>query len=516
MNRCPKVAYSLKNAQKKFPGVLAVDHVDLSVQQGEIHGIIGKNGAGKSVLMTLIAGITRANEGTITINDREIDMRSYTPALAHAQGVMLIPQEPLLLPYMSVVDNMFLNTELKTNTGMLDQNRMKAIVLDIAERMSVKVSPDAPMGSLPLEDQQLLFFGKSLFINKAKIILLDEITASLPKDRKLQLLNLLRETIKENPEISFTLITHYINEVIEFSDRVTILRDGRVVKTLNVPETNAGELADYIVGEKKAETTQQDSSEDQKIIDRTKRPLLKLVDLSKEGYFKNIGFELHEGEVVGLAGLDGSGKYEFMETLTGLTHAEGGKMIFKDQELKITSPTDALKHQIAYLPRKREEQAIIHNRSVEENALISIYDRICNCFNWIDFKKARMVVEDNIKELNVKTPSRQTNIDTLSGGNRQKVIINRVSNTKPSLYLLNEPTRGVDISTKPEILRTVRNRLCQGSGVILTIESEEELIAVSDVIYVFYKGEIRKEFHRGDSDFCFTEVYKAVQGVNLS
>lgn len=186
MNRCPKVAYSLKNAQKKFPGVLAVDHVDLSVQQGEIHGIIGKNGAGKSVLMTLIAGITRANEGTITINDREIDMRSYTPALAHAQGVMLIPQEPLLLPYMSVVDNMFLNTELKTNTGMLDQNRMKAIVLDIAERMSVKISPDAPMGSLPLEDQQLLFFGKSLFINKAKIILLDEITASLPKDRKLQ------------------------------------------------------------------------------------------------------------------------------------------------------------------------------------------------------------------------------------------------------------------------------------------------------------------------------------------
>lgn len=515
VNSSPEIAYSLRDVQKKYPGVLAVDQVNLSVQQGEIHGIIGKNGAGKSVLMTLIAGITRANAGTITIQGKEIDMRTYTPAMAREMGVMLIPQEPLMMPGMSVIDNLFLNSELKTRFGLLDREKMKNIVLDIADRMSVKVSPDACMGSLPIEDQQLLFFGKSLFINQSKIILLDEITASLPKNRKTQLLNLLRKTIQENPAISFTLITHYINEVIEFCDRVTILRDGRVVKTLNVPETNAKELADYIVGDARSNSIPASLQGDCKTLDRTKKPLLKIVGLNKEGCFNNIGFDLFEGEVVGLAGLDGSGKYEFLEALTGLIHPNDGKLIYKDQEIDISSPIAALKHRIAYLPKKREEQAIIHNRSVEENALISIYDRICTWLNWIDNKKARSIVEGNIQSLNIKTPSRHSNIDTLSGGNRQKVVINRISNTNPNVYLLNEPTRGVDISTKPEILGTIRHELSKTSGIILTIESEEELVDVSDVVYVFYKGEIRKVFHRGDPNFCFAEVYKAVQGVNL-
>lgn len=510
------LAYSLKSVKKKFPGVLAIDDVDLNVKQGEIHGIIGKNGAGKSVLMTIIAGITTASDGKMFLNDKEINLKTFSPSMAKELGIVLIPQEPLIFPYMSVIDNLFINSEKKQKSGLLDMKSMEKVVLEIAEKMSIKISPYAPIGSLPLEDQQLLYFGKSLFINHARIILLDEITASLPNEKKLQLLNILRERIKENPTLSFTLITHYINEVISFCDRVTILRDGKAIKTLNVPETNAKELSDYIVGECKDNTIDPASLTKKKEINTTEEPILKIKNLCHAGHYKNINLDLHKNEVIGLAGLDGSGKYEFLETLAGLIQPGSGDILFNGHKLVIDSPATAIKKGITYLPKKREEEAIIHNRSVEENGLISIYERISNWFGWIDYKNARSIVAQNIQDFNVKTPSSQTIIDNLSGGNRQKMMINRVRNTNPVVYLLNEPTRGVDISTKPEVLRTVRELLSKNSGVFVTIESEEELINISDIIYVFYKGEIRKVFTRGEDDFCFPEVYKSVQGVGLS
>jgi ABC-type sugar transport system ATPase subunit len=334
------------------------------------------------------------------------------------------------------------------------------------------------------------------------------------------LLNFLREAIRENSNISFTLITHHINEVIEFCDRVTVLRDGQAVATLNVPETDNRELAAFIVGDfEKSSIRNGDRSSpsngDPNARVSNEETLLKIDGLTRKGRFSNINFRVEKGQVIGLAGLDGSGKHEFLEGLTGLSPVDSGHIRLRESVVKIGSPVDALSRGIAYLPRKREEQAIIHNRSVQDNILISIYQKISNRLGLIDAGKSREIATSGIKALNVKTPGLSTNIDYLSGGNRQKVVLNRIDNTKPLIYILNEPTRGVDMATKPEILHTIRHRFTTESAVIFTSESEEELIEASDVIYVFYKGEIKKTFCRNQPDFTVSEVYKAVQGVGL-
>jgi ABC-type sugar transport system ATPase subunit len=489
----------------------------LDVKKGEIHGIIGKNGAGKSVLMTLVAGISKATSGTMAVYGKQINMDSLNPAKALELGIVLIPQEPLIVPNLSVLDNLFLGKEYKTPLRLLDQNAMRQKTLEIAEKLSVNVSPQTKMGDLLIEEQQLMTFAKTLFINKAKIMLLDEITASLPKERKYSLLQLLRESIKKNPELSYTLITHHINEIIEFCDRVTVLRDGKIITTLNTSETNTSELSDYIIGENVSSISKNKNSEfiSIKNYDQTSA-LLETRNLQLKNSFEGVNIKLFKGQVIGLAGLDGSGKHELLEALSGLTKPDSGEILVEESIKVFNKPYQALKNGIAYLPKKREKQAIIHNRSVAENTLLSIYDKLCNKLGWINFKKAIDIVEKSIKFFNVKTPSHRTNIDNLSGGNRQKVVMNRIYNTDSKIFLLNEPTRGVDLAVKPEILSVIRNELTKAGGVIFTSESEDELIETSDNILVFFKGKIFKEFQLGEENFVFPEVYKALQGVGSS
>ena len=358
-------------------------------------------------------------------------------------------------------------------------------------------------------------FAKTLFINKAKIMLLDEITASLPKERKYRLLQLLRESIKKNPELSFSLITHHINEIIEFCDRVTVLRDGKVITTLNTSETNTSELSDLIIGENVSSINKKSKFISNKNYDRNS-VILETRNLQLKNSFEGVDIKLFKGQVIGLAGLDGSGKHELLEALSGLTKPDSGEILVEESIKVFNKPYQALKNGIAYLPKKRKKQAIIHNRSVAENTLLSIYDKLCNKLGWINFKKAIDIVEKSIKFFNVKTSSHRTNIDNLSGGNRQKVVMSRIYNTDSKIFVLNEPTRGVDLAAKPEILSVIRNELTKAGGVIFTSESEEELIETSDKILVFFKGKICKEFQRGEENFVFPEVYKALQGVGAS
>lgn len=515
-------SYSLQGLTKEFPGVIAVNDANLEVRRGEIHGIIGKNGAGKSVMMSMIAGIIRPTRGKIIIGDHPIDIDSYNPGRAHELGTFLIPQEPLFAPHMSIVDNIYLGNPLNNRFGLLDMHKMEKNVSEIADRISVKISPRDQMRNLRLEDQQLLAFGKAIFVNKAQVILLDEITASLPRERKNLLLRFLREAIQQNNQISFTLITHHILEVVEFCDRVTVMRDGRVAITKNVSETNEHELAALVVGDviPNGQVKHWNGNPNQKEMSKNEiqevRPFLQVKNLKKANSFSDISFDLHSGQVIGLAGLDGSGKYELMEALVGIAPLDEGTVLVDGKEISINNPYDALCAGIAYLPKKREEQAIIHNRPVIENILTSIYSQISNWLGITNETKGRQIAEEGVRTLNVKTPSLRTNIDFLSGGNRQKVVLNRVNATNPKLFILNEPTRGVDLATKPEIIRIIREKFIRTSAVLFTSESEEELIDVSDIIYVFYKGKIRRVFERNHEDFQVSEVYKAVQGVGLA
>lgn len=508
-------SYRLEQLTKIFPGIIAVKDVDLEVRKGEIHGIIGRNGAGKSVMVSMIAGVIRPTSGKLFIDQQPVAIEHYSPVQARELGVSLIPQEPLFALNLSVEDNIFMGNTKTRRMGFVEPSTMKQQVQEIADRLSVKVTPNQKIGDLPLEDQQLLAFGKALFISKSKVILLDEITASLSRPRKKLLLNFLLDTVHSQSDLSYTLISHHINEVVEFCHRVTVMRDGEAVATLNIADTNAKELADLIVGEHVTRVSFSDTNHQKALQSERGGPqvVLRTQGLTKRNRFEDVNLDLHFGEVIGFAGLDGSGKDELMEALVGLTTVDAGDVIVQGQSVRLKSPQKAAEHGIAYLPKKREEQAVIHNRSVEENALLSIYARMCTRLGLVKHAHSREVVRDHVETLRIKTPNTSNIINNLSGGNRQKVILSRVLLKEPVIYVLNEPTRGVDLSVKPEILSIIRNRLAKTGAVIVTSESEEELIDTCDQILILYRGKIQQILKRSETNFTPQEVYKATQGL---
>ncbi len=522
MSEQTPTSYRLENLTKVFPGVLAVDNVSLEVRNGEIHGIIGKNGAGKSVTVSMIAGIIRPTSGALWIGNQPVAVEQYTPGRAHELGVSLIPQEPLFSPDLSVTDNLFMGIPRKRQWGFVDHTQMRDLAHEIARRLTVQADPRQKMKELPLEDQQLLAFGKALFLEKARVILLDEITASLPHHRKKLLLQFLRGAVRESNDLSFTLISHHINEIIEFCDRVTVMRDGRAIQTLNVAETTHEELAALVVGDRQPQANNHNGNGTRhKGTSATQTgagdaTLLQVRGLRKQGAFTDVSFELAKGEVLGLAGLDGSGKNEVLEALAGITPVETGTIAVNGTPVSINSPRDAQRCRIAYLPKKREEQAVIHNRPVQDNILLPIFSKLRTAIGLIDRQRGRGIASQKVAELNIKTPSLDTKIDHLSGGNRQKVVLSRVALTEPLILVLNEPTRGVDLATKPDILKMIRTRLTQNSGVIFTSESEEELVETCDRILIFYRGQIQQVFLRNTEDFTVSKVYRAIQGIELS
>lgn len=243
-----ETSYEVAGLNKTFPGIVALDDVSMEVKKGEIYGIVGKNGAGKSVLMNVIAGLLPATSGEMRILGESVDVRRYNRPKAHEMGVALVPQEPTWAPEMTVRSNLFLGSDLTHRFGIIDVPRFLKTVDEVMERVGIRARPDGRIKHLPIEDQQMLAFGKALYIEHARVILLDEITATLPRERKVSFLEFLRAEVERSPELSFTLISHHIDEIMEFCDRVTVMRDGKAIGPLVVKETSKAELADLITG----------------------------------------------------------------------------------------------------------------------------------------------------------------------------------------------------------------------------------------------------------------------------
>ncbi len=243
-----ETSYQVAGLNKTFPGIVALDDVSMEVKKGEIYGIVGKNGAGKSVLMNVIAGLLPATSGEMRILGESVDVRRYNRPKAHEMGVALVPQEPTWAPEMTVRSNLFLGSDLTHRFGIIDVPRFLKTVDEVMERVGIRARPDGRIKHLPIEDQQMLAFGKALYIEHARVILLDEITATLPRERKVSFLEFLRAEVERSPELSFTLISHHIDEIMEFCDRVTVMRDGKAIGPLVVKETSKAELADLITG----------------------------------------------------------------------------------------------------------------------------------------------------------------------------------------------------------------------------------------------------------------------------
>jgi len=512
-------SYRLSKLTKVFPGIEAVSDVDLSVNQGEIHGIIGRNGAGKSVLMSLICGAQTATSGRIEIGGTPVAITDFNPVKARTLGIALVPQEPRFAPRLSILDTMFMGGALTTKFGFLRSSDMRRKTIEAAGSVGLDVDPDALMMQLPIESQQLLAFAKAQFIDEAKIILLDEITASLSRERKIMLLSLLRDLVRRYPDRSYTLISHHVAEIMEFCDRVTVMRDARNVATIDVASTSAEDLANWIVGDTPAMQFSQIKMPSRPVLaphDATAdkaSPLVAVTNLTSQPFFKNISFTLEKGDVVGFAGLDGSGKEEAAQALFGLMRIDDGRFEMAGEQLELASPSEAMRHGIVLLPKHRERQAVIQRRSLLENILISGYRQFSTALGLIDQAQVQRVSEEKIAEFKIKAQGPKAAMNNLSGGNKQKVLIARLTLNDPRLLLLIEPTRGVDLATKPEILKSIRHDLSHNSAVIMLSESEDEMIAICDRIYVFFRGAIIAVLKRGEKNFSVSTLYKTIQGV---
>jgi ABC-type sugar transport system ATPase subunit len=492
---------------KLYPGTIALLNASLKLLPGEVHGVIGKNGAGKSTLVKIISGIISPTSGSIDI--RGFVHRSLTRSEARHNRIAIVTQEPQIIPDFSVAENLFTPAYPCTNVKSIKWNEIYSVAEDIFAKTGIDISPRARGSDLTVSEQQLVLAVKAFYLDQAEIVLLDEVTASLSERDEELLYNLIARQKRENKAIIY--ITHRMAEIVRICDRVTVLRDGRTVTTEEVSELDEAKLSSFITGKDFVSVFHAAEKSEQRVSPARANPILLSVEqLNKAGYYHEVSFELHEDEVLGLAGLRGSGRTEILKSISGILRPDSGSIRLGNIEGRFHDPSEALRHGIVYLPEDRDREGLIEVLSVRFNlSLCSLSFLKRGAF--LDKKKEMSQVKELIDLLSIDAPSTENEARYLSGGNKQKVVVGKILSRKPKIFLLDEPTKGIDIATKGSILEMVRTTLRRGAGVLITSPGLEDLLAVCDRIIVLHQGRIVCEYLR--ESFDESRIYVAMQGV---
>ncbi|HQP07986.1 MAG TPA: ABC transporter ATP-binding protein [Anaerolineaceae bacterium] len=468
---------------KKFPGVLANDHVDFDVHSGEIHALLGENGAGKSTLMRQLYGLYRPNEGRIYINDKEVSFHS--PQDAIAAGIGMIHQHFMLVPSLTVVENVALG--LKSSRGpLLDLDVVEKRLMEISDKYRLKVDPQSYVWQLAVGEQQRVEILKALY-RGADLLILDEPTAVLTPQEVDEFFGTLKQMANDGHALIF--ITHKLHEVIAISNRITVLRDGKVVGTLNNDGVTKTELAQMMVGRP---VILQYNKNPQKPGDAR----LVVENLSVAGdrgsdAVKGVSFELFSGEILGLAGVSGNGQRDLAEALAGLRPVREGKILLNGKDVTHTSPNHHITAGQSYIPEERMKEGAIKDFSVADNIILQDHNRPpYSRGSFLDFKLIDERTTELVNQYNVKTPSNKTPLKNLSGGNIQKLILARELSRKPAVLIASQPTRGVDIGASEYIHQCLLEQRDSGTATMLISEDLDEIRALSDRIAVIYEGRI--------------------------
>ena len=470
----------MRNITKEFPGVKALDGVSLTVRPGTVHALMGENGAGKSTLMKCLFGIYAKNAGTIVLDGKEVDFKSSKEALEN--GVAMVHQELNQALTRSVMDNLWLGRYPKV-AGLMVSESVKR-TREIFEELDVHVDPKAIMSTLPVSQRQMVEIAKAVSYN-AKIIVFDEPTSSLTEaevEHLFRIINMLKER-----GCGIIYISHKMDEILRISDEVTIMRDGQWVATRHAKDLTMEEIIKLMVGR---ELTNRFPPKDNK----PGEVILEVEHLAgKYTRLKDASFQLRKGEVLGIAGLDGSGRTEVLENLFGAMTKESGTIRLHGKEIKNKTPREAIKNGFALLTEERRATGIFGIRDIKENTVISnLKSYLAGGFCLSD-KKMKEDADWAIQAMHIKTPSQSTQIRSLSGGNQQKVIIGRWLLTKPEVLLLDEPTRGIDVGAKYEIYQLILDLAKEGKGVIMVSSEMPELLGICDRILVMSGGVLAGE-----------------------
>jgi len=476
---------------KSFNHVRVLNRVDFELRQGEIHALLGENGAGKSTLMKILQGVYLPDSGEISVRGQVVTINS--PHEAEANGISMVFQEFSLIPTLTVAQNIFLTREIRNPVGLLDDRACEKQASALFEEMGVDIDPHATVSQLSTGYRQLTEIAAALAQN-ARVLILDEPTASLTHSETLALFKLIRR-LKEQG-ISIIYISHRMEEIFQISDRITVLRDGRHIITDDVANLTIQQVIEHIIGRQAESILEWQEHK----LDRDTEPLLETKNLTCNAGVQDVSFRLYAGEVLGLAGLMGSGRTELVQAIFGMNRIKSGELYVNGRKVKIRKPEDSMESRIALIPEDRRDQGLVLMHSLKENFLLPLLNlgRLTRRNGLVNDQKVIKLTETFIQMLKIRVASISEPVRLLSGGNQQKVVIAKWLSTEPNILLMDEPTAGVDIGTKGEIIEIVRQLANEGKGVIIVSSELQELLAVSDRILILKKGKISQELARSE------------------
>jgi ABC-type sugar transport system ATPase subunit len=479
---------SIERVSKAFPGVQALDDVTFAIQDGEVHGLVGENGAGKSTLIKILSGIYPDYEGNISFDGTSRRFASVHEA--QAGGVATIFQELTVIRELSVAENIFLGREPVRRGGLMDWNNMWRKSREALDFLDASLDPRSPVGRLSVANQQIVEICKALVLD-SKIIIMDEPTSSLTGHEVRQLFALIRR-LKERG-ITILYVSHKIEEIFEICDSVTVFRDGRHIATVDKSASTPDQVIGMMVGR----------SLSMMFPSRTARRgelLLSVREASRAGEFEGVSFELYAGEILGFAGLIGAGRTELARALFGATALGSGEVALAGQRSgRVTHPSRALAGGVAYLSEDRKGEGLMLQLSIRENMSLTILKRISR-FLFVQRRQERQLVDAYIKKFKIRMTGIDQLVESLSGGNQQKVIISKLLLTEARVFIFDEPTRGIDVGAKYEIYKIMNDLTAEGRGIIFISSELPEVLGVSDRVLCMREGRLVREFSRSEAD----------------
>jgi simple sugar transport system ATP-binding protein len=475
----------LQGITKRFGALVANDAIDLVVESGEIHSLLGENGAGKSTLMNVLFGLYSADAGQILLNDKIVNFSG--PGDAMAAGIGMVHQHFMLIPVFTVAENVALGHEPTKGLGVLDLEAARKLVSEISDRFGFSVDPDALVEDLPVGVQQRVEIIKSL-ARDAKVLVLDEPTAVLTPQETDELMEIMRDLAKSGTSIVF--ITHKLREVKAVADKITVIRQGRVVGQAK-PTDSTADLASMMVGREVDLTVEKIPSSPGNLILKVNQA--SVLDDRDQLAVKSVSFEVRAGEILAIAGVQGNGQTELAEAIVGLRplHSEGGEILVSGKNVSGLGVRQILESGVGYVPEDRKKDGLISEFSIAENLMLngSFSAPFAKGFN-IDFQSRNRIAEQRVKEFDVRTPSSSTPAGQLSGGNQQKVVLARELSREVDLLVVSQPTRGVDVGSIEFIHERLVEERNRGKAVVLISTELDEVLALADRIAVMYRGQI--------------------------
>jgi ribose transport system ATP-binding protein len=485
----------IKGVSKSFPGVRALSNVSFSVRQGEVHALVGENGAGKSTLMKILSGVYADYEGEIILEGERLAMRSPRDAQKH--GIAIIHQELNLVQELTVAENIFLGSEIRGRLGGLDIGAMERESRRLLQRFNLDIPPSRPVKWLRVGEQQLVEVAKALALN-ARLFILDEPTSAL-SETEIERLFAVVAALKSHG-VTMIYISHKLDEIFRIANTVTVLRDGEHIGTCAIKETNQQELIRMMVGRTLTELFPKESVKIGEEVLRVERLSLAPDWQRSSRTLDDISLSLRRGEILGLAGLMGAGRTELLETLFGVYPSSrvSGRVVLNGQELQVGSPEEAIAAGFALVTEDRKLKSLITDMSVAENITLAALKRFL-VLGFVRTRAETTAVQQSVVNLHIKTPSRFTLVDNLSGGNQQKVVLAKGLLTKPMVLLLDEPTRGIDVGAKAEIYALITGLAREGAAILMASSELPELLAMCDRVLVLCEGRLTGEFTRAEA-----------------